>query len=100
VIADYPEWEATIAAEPGAVGVDLLIADPELTGKGLGTEMLRQFVDKVAFARARATHCLADPDAANVASLRAFEKAGFRVVGEFIDPDDNRRHSVVRFDPA
>ncbi len=98
LIADHPEWEATIAAEPGAVGVDLFIADPELIGKGLGTRLLREFVDEVAFARPEATHCLADPDAENVASLRAFEKAGFRVVGEFTDPDDSRLHTIVRLD--
>ena len=100
LIADHPEWEATIDAGPGAVGVDLFIADSKLTGKGLGTRLLRRFVDEVAFARPDATHCLADPDAENMASLRAFAKAGFRVVGEFIDPDDNRRHALVRLDRA
>jgi RimJ/RimL family protein N-acetyltransferase len=98
LIADYPVWEATVGADPGAVGVDLFIAEHDLTGHGLGTQLLRQFVDEVALARPGATHCLADPDAENVASLRAFEKAGFRMVGEFIDPDDNRTHSLVRLD--
>lgn len=98
LISDYPDWEATIDAGPGAVGVDLFIADPELTGQGLGTELLRQFVATIAFARPEATHCIADPDAENVASVRAFEKAGFRVVGDFIDPGDNRRHVIVRLD--
>jgi aminoglycoside 6'-N-acetyltransferase len=100
LIADHPEWEATIGAEPGAVGIDLFIADPELTGKGLGTRLLRQFVDEVPFARPEATHCLADPDLENAASLRAFEKAGFRIVGEFVDPEDSRPHALVRLDRA
>jgi RimJ/RimL family protein N-acetyltransferase len=100
LIADHSEWELTIGAEPGAVGVDLFIAEPELTGKGLGTQLLQQFVGEVALARPGATHCLADPDVANAASLRAFEKAGFRVVREFVDPEDNCRHAVVRFDPS
>jgi aminoglycoside 6'-N-acetyltransferase len=100
LIADYPDWEATVAAEPGAVGVDLFIAEPELTGKGLGTRLLKQFVEEVALARPGATHCLADPDAANAASVRAFEKAGFRVVRELIDPTDNRPHALLRLDPA
>ena len=98
LIADYQDWEATVGAEPGAVGVDLFIADPDLTGKGLGTRLLRRFVDDVAFARPEATHCLADPDAANTASLRMFEKAGFRVVREFTEPEDSRRHALVRLD--
>jgi microsomal dipeptidase-like Zn-dependent dipeptidase len=30
------------------------------------------------------------------ASLRAFEKAGFRAVREFVDPEDNELHALVR----
>jgi len=40
--------------------------------------------------------CTADPDVKNTASLRAFEKAGFRAVREFVDPDDNELHALVR----
>jgi aminoglycoside 6'-N-acetyltransferase len=100
LIADHPDWEATVEAESGAVGVDLFVAEPELTGKGLGTQLLQQFVSEVALARPGATHCLADPDSANAVSLRAFEKAGFRVVREFVEPENNRRHTLVRFDPS
>jgi RimJ/RimL family protein N-acetyltransferase len=32
----------------------------------------------------------------NTASLRAFEKAGFRAVREFVDPEDNELHTLVR----
>lgn len=98
LITDYPDWETTVNAETGAVGVDLFIAEPELIGHGLGTRLLQQFVDEIAFARPGATHCLADPDSANAASLRMFEKAGFRVVGEFIDSGDDRPHTIVRLD--
>jgi RimJ/RimL family protein N-acetyltransferase len=43
--------------------------------------------------------CIADPDAENRASLRAFEKAGFRVVRGFADPEDqDRLHMLVRLD--
>jgi hypothetical protein len=33
-----------------------------------------------------------------VASVRAFEKAGFRLVREFLDPEDGKRHVLVRRD--
>ena len=47
----------------------------------------------------QSTHaCIADPDAQNIASLRAFEKAGFRRIREFVDPNDRRTHTLVRFD--
>ncbi len=41
--------------------------------------------DRVRAGRGRRA-CVADPDVRNVASIRAFEKAGFRAVGEFVDP--------------
>ena len=69
-----------------------------MTGKGLGTEVIRRFVDKVVFARPETMRCVADPDAENLASLRAFEKAGFRVVKEFVDPSDGRLHALLQRD--
>src|SRR5437899_1929243 len=35
MIADHADWEAVVHAGPGVAGVDLFIAEPELTGKGL-----------------------------------------------------------------
>ena len=75
-------------------GVDLFLAEEELTGKGLGTEVLRRFVRDVVFARPETSACVAGPDARNAASLRAFEKAGFRRVRDFLE--DGRLHALVR----
>ena len=36
LIADHPEWDAVVH-QAWRAGVDLFIAEPELTGKGLGT---------------------------------------------------------------
>ena len=58
--------------------------------------MIRRFVEEIVFARPETTACTADPDLKNTASLRAFEKAGFRVVREFVDPEDNELHALVR----
>jgi RimJ/RimL family protein N-acetyltransferase len=96
LVADYPEYAALVAAEDGAAGVDLFIGEPELVGKGIGTEMLRRFVSEVVFAKPSVRWCIADPDAANVASVRAFEKAGFRVVKNFVDPSDGKTHALVQ----
>jgi RimJ/RimL family protein N-acetyltransferase len=98
LVSDYPEHAAVVGAGEGAAGVDLLIGRHELTGRGIGSEMLRRFVAEIVFAN-RATHCcLADPEAENVASVRAFEKAGFRVVRRYTDPNDGKLHVLVRVD--
>jgi RimJ/RimL family protein N-acetyltransferase len=59
---------------------------------------LRAFTRDIVFARPTTIACVADPDAENVASIRAFEKAGYRVVRELVDPSDGRPHALVRID--
>jgi RimJ/RimL family protein N-acetyltransferase len=80
-------------------GVDLFVAEPELTGRGFGSEALRRFMADIVFSDPGIHACIGDPDAENVASLRAFGKAGFRVVGQFVDPsDDDRVHALLRLE--
>jgi len=98
LVADYPDYAALVGAGEGVAGVDLFIGDAALTGQGIGSEILRRFVDEIVFVAPTTTSCLADPDVRNVASIRAFEKAGFRVVSEFVDPKDGQTHALVRRD--
>lgn len=85
LVADYPEYASLIGVGEGTAGVDLFIADPALTGKGIGAEILRRFVSQIVFASETTRRCVAGPEAANVASVRAFEKAGFSIVREFVE---------------
>jgi RimJ/RimL family protein N-acetyltransferase len=99
LVSDYPEHAALMRVTDSATaGLDILIGVAELIGQGLGTAILDHFVSEVVFARAGITSCIADPDVANVASVRAFEKAGFRVVRTFLDPNGDQTRAVVRRD--
>jgi aminoglycoside 6'-N-acetyltransferase len=100
LISDYPDYAALIGEGEGTAGVDLYIADESLTGRGLGTEMLRAFVEEIVFARPETTVCVAGAERRNTRSVRAFEKAGFRPVREFLE--DGEVHVLVRRerDPA
>ena len=98
-VSDYPEYRDLVAVEEGVAGVDLFVAEPDLTGRGFGSEALRRFVADIVFSDPEIHACVADPDAENIASLRAFEKAGFRVVRRFVDPDDqDKLHALLRLD--
>ena len=98
-VSDYPEYRELVAVEEGVAGVDLLIGEPELTGRGFGSGALQSFVRDVVFSDPAIHACIADPDAENLASLRAFEKAGFRVVRRFVDPTDHDRlHALLRLE--
>jgi len=72
--------------------VDLLIGEEELTGRGLGAQILSQFVEEemsgdVAFALV---------EVGNRRSWRAFEKAGFRHVGDV--EENGLPHRLMRRD--
>ena len=98
ILADYPEYAALVDAGDGAAGLDLFIGEEGLIGSGLGTQVIRTFVSEVVFSRAETRACVADPDVRNLASIRAFERAGFRRVHEFHDPDDDALHALVRLE--
>ena len=59
----------------GTLGIDQFIGVPELIGKGHGTRLIEAFVEQL-FDEG-AIRVIIDPDPANAAAIRAYEKAGF-----------------------
>lgn len=103
---DYPEYVAEMAdvypVGPTAASIDYFIGEPGSVGQGLGTAMIRAFVERVWATQPDIDHIVVPVNSANVASWRALEKAGFRLVarGE-LDPDnpaDARQHEILRVD--
>lgn len=64
----------------GTLGIDVTIGPPELLGIGHGSAIVRQFVEEL-FAEGT-PRVIIDPDPRNVRAVRAYEKAGFRPIGE------------------
>ena len=89
-VADYPDesevrhWWA-LGVDRSAGGIDYLIGEPADRGQGYGAAMISAFVPLVWAAHPEWTQLGASPVAANVASWRALEKAGFRFAGSFTD---------------
>ena len=77
---DYPEHALQLGAELASAGIDLAIGEHAMMGLGLGPIVIREFLREVVFARTRIDAVITDPAEANLRSLRAFEKAGFKVV--------------------
>jgi aminoglycoside 6'-N-acetyltransferase len=94
--ANHPDWEQIVQVGEGVAGVDLLIGEDELAGRGLGPRILETFVNDVLFARAGTHACIATVEEANRRSWRAFEKAGFRRVRDV--EEDGRPHRLMRLD--
>jgi 8-oxo-dGTP pyrophosphatase MutT (NUDIX family)/RimJ/RimL family protein N-acetyltransferase len=68
------------AAEPDAIGIDYVIGIADLTGRGLGPQLIWNYVRDIALpAHPAARHVIVGPDRANARSIRALAKAGFDV---------------------
>jgi aminoglycoside 6'-N-acetyltransferase len=96
LVADHPEWEAIVQVGEGVAGVDLMIGEPDLVGRGLGPQVLAAFVREVVFADPGTTACVATVEEPNRRSWRAFEKAGFRHARDV--EEDGLPHRLMRID--
>ena len=86
-VSDYPDHAKSVGLDR-AVGIDLFIGEENYINKGYGTVMLGEFIDSVIKQKYKSFDLVvADPETANTASIRAFEKAGFKkgklVSGEY-----------------
>ncbi|MCI0686240.1 MAG: acetyltransferase [Sporichthyaceae bacterium] len=84
--ADLDALARFYPARPHDAGVHLLIGPPEYRGKGLAAPMLRAVCDWLYRQDALCTRVVAEPDADNIRSVRAFERAGFVMSGEVVLP--------------
>jgi aminoglycoside 6'-N-acetyltransferase len=66
--------------DPGLRAIDIWIGSRDDLGRGLGTEMIRQALDRC-FASPDVTAVLIDPLESNVAARRFYERLGFVGVG-------------------
>ncbi len=79
---DASEADSEGNSEPaGTYGMDLYIADIDYIGKGYGTAILRQFIEKL-----KQEHpvkkFIIDPDVHNIAAIKTYSKVGFKPVKE------------------
>jgi RimJ/RimL family protein N-acetyltransferase len=83
---DLAHWEP-LGVRQSAAGIDYLIGDPSDRGRGLGSAMIRSFSDRVVFGmHPDVDQVCAAPYAANSASCRALENAGFMLLGTVEEP--------------
>jgi len=72
--------------DPGVRGIDQFLASPEHLGRGLGSAMVRAFVERL-FADPAVTRIQTDPSPHNRRAIRCYEKAGFHATREVDTPD-------------
>jgi len=87
LIDDEPEYAAMLELGRPAFGIDLFIGEPELIGRGHGPALIRAFLRDVGFSRYGVDLCVIGPATSNVAAIRAYEKAGFRFLKNYLEPE-------------
>lgn len=85
--ADLDPLAAHYPAAPHDAGIHLLLGPAEVRGRGLGARLIGVVADGLLAADPEATRVVAEPDVRNVASVRAFERAGFVRAAEVHLPD-------------
>ena len=77
-------WEQE--TDPGARGIDQFLANVEQLGRGLGSAMVRSFVEGL-FCDDSVTKVQSDPAPDNLRAIRSYARVGFLPQGEVMTPD-------------
>lgn len=93
--SDYPKHATQLSAVENSAGIDLAIGNPQMVGRGLGSKIIREFLDQVVFKNPLVETVITDPEEKNVQSVRAFTKAGFQVVRSVRLANETNPRSVV-----
>ena len=89
LLNDRPVAVMIVFCNPGyPVGINPIVVDPALCGRGIGSEILREFlanIDAILPFHSNLIKVVIDNE--NVASIRAFTKAGFTFTRMHLDGD-------------
>jgi len=92
----FPAHAMQVGAEPMSAGIDLAIGEIEMTGRGLGPAIIRDFGTHYIFTNSDVDAIVADPSARNRRSISAFRKAGFDIVDTLQLVDEAFERHIVR----
>ncbi|HEY3956888.1 MAG TPA: GNAT family N-acetyltransferase [Streptosporangiaceae bacterium] len=89
-LRDYPAVQAACGGVD-AIGIDYLIGEAGLTGRGIGPQLIWAYLQQVVFgAWPAARQVVASPQTANRRSVRVLEKAGFSRARVIAGEQDDR----------
>jgi aminoglycoside 6'-N-acetyltransferase len=95
LIDEHPDWHETIRGalgRSGGIGIDYLIGEPDLVGRGVGRRLISQFVRASWNRYPTAERIVVALQQENIACWKALEASGFRRAweGDLVssDPSD------------
>jgi RimJ/RimL family protein N-acetyltransferase len=72
---------------PGTFGVDLMIGEEKYLGRGLGSKIIREFIEFCKIREPSAAQFIIDPEPHNERAIRSFANAGFVRHSEIVTPN-------------
>jgi aminoglycoside 6'-N-acetyltransferase len=79
-LRDFADYARAISEDPTCcAGLDVFIGEADFIGRGLGSQAIQQFVTTIVFQQPDVARAITGPAKTNSRSIRAFEKAGFRL---------------------
>lgn len=91
----YSEYAKQVGI-PDSVGIDLFIGEASRVNQGLGSQMLRVFVEGVLPHYFHERIAVIGPEPENKRAIRAYEKAGFRFSHQIENPREENREYLMR----
>jgi RimJ/RimL family protein N-acetyltransferase len=88
-IDDYPTHKTMIDLDCRAAGIDIFIGEEDHVNRGLGSLIIRKFLNDIVFANYGVDCCITDPEPENEAAIKAYSKAGFKYVKTVRNHQDN-----------
>lgn len=77
---DFERSSPLINLPSKLAAIDYFLGEPEYLNKGVGLLTLRTFLEN--FIDKQYTHVLVDPDRKNIAAIKTYKKAGFKIIQE------------------
>lgn|GEM_PF-657741 len=93
---DYPEESGPLELDEEAASLDLFIGEAAMRGRGIGTAVLVRFLQDHVFTAPDIVSCVISPDAGNAMAIRAYEKAGCKLVRVMEHPEEPTPIALMR----
>ncbi|WP_331370628.1 GNAT family N-acetyltransferase [Rickettsia felis] len=77
---DFERSDPLINLPSKLAAIDYFLGEPEYLNKEVGLLTLKTFLEN--FIDKQYTHILVDPDKKNIAAIKTYEKAGFKIIQE------------------
>jgi aminoglycoside 6'-N-acetyltransferase len=97
---DHPDYWGHQKFPGDTAGIDLFIGEEAYLHRGFGPLVIRKFLEEHVFADGKSKYCIIDPDPANKAAIRAYEKVGFRYLRTLHPPQHVEPAYLLLIEPG